>query len=93
MNEVRYWLISMTFPKASTVISQQLSPFERPNKMNRTRATIVLDLNPNKDISRLDSLRLVSTRSIFFVKILAGFFIVVVSSFLEALSNKDLRDL
>ena len=53
----------------------------------------MLDLNLNKDISRLDSLRLVSTRSIFFVKILAGFFIVVVSSFLEALSNKDLRDL
>ncbi|KAK9178833.1 hypothetical protein WN943_028027 [Citrus x changshan-huyou] len=46
---------------------------------------MVLDLNLNEDISRLDSLRLVSTRSIFLVKLLAGFSIFVVSSFLEAL--------
>lgn len=96
------WLIFMTIPKglngnfATTFPSN--NEFKRPNTTNRTRATTAPDLNLNKDKSRLDSLRLVSTRSIFLVldflvEILAGFSIFMVSSFLEALSMEDLRDL
>lgn len=74
-----------------------------PNTMNRTRATTAPDLNLNIDRSRLDSFKDVSTRSIFLVldDFLRRFeedeefesVVFIVSSFLEALSMVDLRDL
>lgn len=73
-----------------------------PKTMKRTRATTPPDLNLNMERSRLDSLREVSTRSIFlvlevFLRRLAeaevASVVFMVSSFLEALSMVDLRDL
>lgn len=70
--------------------------------MNRTRATTPPDLNLKNDKSRLDSFKEVSTRSIFlvlddFLRILEEVelpsVVFIVSSFLEALSIVDLRDL
>lgn len=96
------WLIFMTIPKglkgnfATTLPSKR--EFKSPKTTNKTRATTAPDLNLNNDRSRLDSLRLVSTRSIFLVldffrEILVGLSVFMVSSFLEALSMEDLRDL
>ena len=75
--------------------------------MKRTSATTALDLNLMRERSRLDSLRLVSTRSIFLVLdflllILTlateeeeefGDSVFMVSSFLAALSIEERRDL
>ena len=76
--------------------------------MKRTSATTALDLNLMRERSRLDSLRLVSTRSIFLVLdflllILTfaakeedeefGVLVFMVSSFLAALSIEEWRDL
>lgn len=76
--------------------------FNNPNTMNKTKATTAPDLNLNMDKSRLDSFKEVSTRSIFLVldDFLRRFeeaevesVDFIVSSFLEALSMVDLRDL
>ncbi|CAL5423554.1 unnamed protein product [Camellia sinensis] len=73
--------------------------FKRPKTTKRTRATTAPDLNLKRERSRLDSLRLDSTRSIFlvldFLRLsLEGFeSVFMVSSFFEALSMEDLRDL
>lgn len=66
--------------------------------MNRTRATTAPDLNLKRERSRLASLRLVSTRSIFLVLFLVEDFaevsrVFMVSSFLVDLSMADFRDL
>lgn len=82
---------------ATTLPSNKL--FNNPKTMNSTMATTAPDLNLNIDRSRLDSFNEVSTRSIFLV--LEDFFIrlelasdvFIVSSFLEALSIVDFRDL
>nr|GMC88739.1 hypothetical protein MtrunA17_Chr7g0252831 [Ipomoea batatas] len=74
----------------------------KPKTRNRTTATTNPDLNLKSERSRLDSLSEVSTRSIFLV---LDFLVVrkaaglddsrvfMVSSFLEALSMVDFRDL
>lgn len=67
--------------------------------MNNTTATTNPDLNLKSERSRVDSLRDVSTRSIFFVFDFfvstegTGSWVFIVSSFFEALSIVDLRDL
>ena len=76
--------------------------------MKRTSATTAPDLNLMRERSRLDSLRLVSTRSIFlFLDFLLliltfateeedeefGVSVFMVSSFLAALSIEERRDL
>lgn len=73
--------------------------FKKPKTTIKTRATTAPDLNLNKERSRLDSLRLVSTRSIFLVldflvdNLLGFWSVFMISSFLAALSIEDLRDL
>ena len=79
-----------------------------PKTMKRTSATTAPDLNLMRERSRLDSLRLISTRSIFlvldfFLLILTfvaeeedkefGVSVFMVSSFLVALSIEERRDL
>ncbi|KAJ7975981.1 hypothetical protein O6P43_005816 [Quillaja saponaria] len=95
------WLIFMTSPKglkgnlATTFPSK--SEFSNPKTAKRTSATTAPDLNLNKDKSRLDSLRLVSTRSIFlvldFLWTILLLSVFIVSSFLAALSMEDRRAL
>lgn len=97
------WLIFRTIPiglkgnLATTFPSNR--EFNNPKTTKRTKATTAPDLNLNIDKSRLDSLRLDSTRSIFFVfdfllfSLLDGFSVFIVSSFFAALSMEDLRDL
>lgn len=74
----------------------------KPKTMNKTRATTPPDLNLNMERSRLDSFKEVSTRSIFlvlevflrrFAEAEEASVVFMVSSFLEALSMVDLRDL
>ncbi|GAB4851517.1 hypothetical protein Ancab_030918 [Ancistrocladus abbreviatus] len=76
--------------------------FKRPKTMKRTRATTPPDLNLKRERSRLASLRLVSTRSIFLVLevdfldddlpvLLSRVFMD--SSFFEDLSMEERRDL
>ncbi|CAN1307001.1 hypothetical protein LINPERPRIM_LOCUS26954 [Linum perenne] len=82
--------LAITFPSKRELRS--------PKTMNRTNATTAPDLNLKSERSRLDSLSEVSTRLIFldldfFVTILAAVSVFIVSSFLEALSIEDLRDL
>jgi len=84
------------------------SELRKPKTTKRTTATTAPDLNLKRDRSRLDSLRDDSTRSIFLVLdfFKRGFdeeegvaaeeeelSVFMVSSFLEALSMEDLRDL
>ncbi len=93
------WLIFITSPKglngnlATTLPSN--SELSSPNTTKRTRATTPPDLNLKRDKSRLDSLRLVSTRSIFlvfdFLMLILLLSVFIVSSFLEALSMEDRR--
>ncbi|RHN47423.1 hypothetical protein MtrunA17_Chr7g0252831 [Medicago truncatula] len=93
------WLIFITSPKglngnlATTLPSN--SELSSPNTTKRTRATTPPDLNLKRDKSRLDSLRLVSTRSIFlvfdFLMLILLLSVFIVSSFLEALSIEDRR--
>ena len=106
------WLIFMTIPKglngnfATTLPSNK--ELRRPKTTKRTSATTAPDLNLKRERSRLDSLRLVSTRSIFLVLdflllILTfaaededeefGVSVFMVSSFLAALSIEERRDL
>ena len=66
--------------------------------MNRMKAITASDLNLNKDKSRLDCLRLVSTRLTFFVldflvENLAGFSIFMVLSSLLMEDSRDLEEL
>ena len=96
------WLIFITNPKGlkgnfATALPSK-SELRRPKTTKRTRATTAPDLNLKRERSRLDSLRLVSTRSIFlvldFLVILAVVdSVFMVSSFLAALSMEDRRDL
>lgn len=71
--------------------------FRKPKTMKRTRATTAPDLNLNMERSRLDSFKEDSTRSIFLtlevVFLVESVVVFMVSSFLEALSMVDLRDL
>lgn len=93
------WLIFITSPKglngnlATTLPSN--SELSSPKTTKRTRATTPPDLNLKRDKSRLDSLRLVSTRSIFlvldFLMLILLLSVFMVSSFLEALSIEDRR--
>lgn len=93
------WLIFITSPKglngnlATTLPSN--SELSSPKTTKRTRATTPPDLNLKRDKSRLDSLRLVSTRSIFlvldFLMLILLLSVFMVSSFLEALSIDDRR--
>jgi hypothetical protein len=93
------WLIFITSPKglngnlATTLPSN--SELSSPNTTKRTRATTPPDLNLKRDKSRLDSLRLVSTRSIFlvfdFLMLILLLSVFIVSSFLEALSIEERR--
>lgn len=93
------WLIFITSPKglngnlATTLPSK--SELSNPKTTNRTRATTAPDLNLKSERSRLDSLRLVSTRSIFFVldflTVILELSVFMVSSFLAALSMEDRR--
>lgn len=97
------WLIFITSPKGlkgnfATGLPSN-SELSSPKTTKRTRATTAPDLNLKSDKSRLDSLRLVSTRSIFlvldFLVILAAEeeSVFMVSSFLAALSMEERRDL
>ncbi|KAK9195129.1 hypothetical protein WN943_003248 [Citrus x changshan-huyou] len=62
------WHIFMTIPKGLN------SNFAITFPLNRTRTIMSSNLNLNKNKLWLDSLRLVSTRSIILVEILARFF-------------------
>lgn len=100
------WLIFCTNLMGTNGILATGFPSKRllrkPKTMNRTMATTPPDLNLNMDRSRLDSFREDSTRSIFLVlddflrtleeAVLASV-VFMVSSFFEALSMVDLRDL
>lgn len=94
------WLIFINNPKglkgnfATTLPSKR--ELSKPKTTKSTRATTAPDLNLKSERSRLDSLRLVSTRSIFLVLdflVTLAVSVFMVSSFLEALSMEDRRDL
>lgn len=73
------------------------SEFKSPKTTIKTKATTAPDLNLKRDKSRLDSFKEDSTRSIFlvldFLVVILAVSVFMVSSFLEALSMEDLRDL
>lgn len=97
------WLIFWTRRKgingnlATTFPSKRL--LRNPKTINNTTATTNPDLNLKRERSRVDSFKEVSTRSIFFVFDFlvstdgTGSWVFIVSSFFEALSIVDLRDL
>lgn len=95
------WLIFITNPKglngnlATTFPSN--SELSSPKTTNSTSATTAPDLNLKSERSRLDSFKLVSTRSIFlvldFLAILMAGSVFMVSSFFAALSMEERRDL
>lgn len=96
------WLIFWTIRKGTNGNFATGFPsnkvFNNPKTINKTTATTAPDLNLNRDKSRLDSFKEVSTRSIFLVfdflvSSLVPLGVFMVSSFLEALSMVDLRDL
>ena len=94
------WLIFITSPKglkgnfATTLPSKR--ELSKPKTTTRTKATTAPDLNLKSERSRLDSLRLVSTRSIFLVfdfLVIFAVSVFMVSSFFAALSMEDRSDL
>lgn len=94
------WLIFLRSPKGLKGNLATALPSKRelsnPKTTKRTRATTAPDLNLKRERSRLDSLRLVSTRSIFLVLdflVILAVSVFMVSSFFAALSMEDRRDL